>query len=73
LAHALGRHLVLVGFMGARKTTVGGGRRRLQRPFLDVDREVEAARCIWDLFEKEGRRLSASSSALRARAAAKAA
>ncbi len=56
MAHALGRHLVLVGFMGAGKTTVGEEvAARLQRPFLDVDREVEAAHGpIWDLFEKEG-------------------
>jgi shikimate kinase/3-dehydroquinate synthase len=56
LAHALGRHLVLVGFMGAGKTTVGEEvAARLGRPFLDVDREVEAAHGpIWDLFEREG-------------------
>jgi shikimate kinase / 3-dehydroquinate synthase len=56
LAHALDRHLVLVGFMGAGKTTIGTGvAERLQRPFLDVDHEVEAAHGpIWELFEKEG-------------------
>ena len=42
--------------MGAGKTTVGEEvAARLQRPFLDVDREVEAAHGpIWDLFEKDG-------------------
>jgi shikimate kinase / 3-dehydroquinate synthase len=56
LAHALGRHLVLVGFMGAGKTTVGMQvAERLRRPFLDIDREVEATHGpIWELFQKEG-------------------
>ena len=54
--NALGRHLVLVGFMGAGKSTLGREvARRLGRPFLDVDDEVEAAHGpIWDLFEREG-------------------
>ena len=44
MAHALGRHLVLVGFMGAGKTTLGEEvAKRLGRPFHDVDREIEAA------------------------------
>jgi 3-dehydroquinate synthetase len=56
LAHALDRHLVLVGFMGAGKSTVGAqAAARLQRPFLDVDGEVEATHGpIWQLFAKEG-------------------
>src|SRR5262245_47003537 len=56
MAHALGRHLVLMGFMGAGKTTVGAEvAERLGRPFFDVDREVEAAHGpIEDLFAKEG-------------------
>src|SRR5262245_12272158 len=56
MAHALGRHLVLVGFMGAGKTTVGAEvAALLGRPFLDVDREVEAERGpIWELFATEG-------------------
>ena len=56
MAHALGRHLVLIGFMGAGKSTVGAEvAAHLRRPFLDVDHEVEAAHGpIWDLFEKEG-------------------
>jgi shikimate kinase / 3-dehydroquinate synthase len=56
MAHALDRHLVLVGFMGAGKTTVGEEvARRLGRPFLDVDRAIENAHgAIWDLFAQEG-------------------
>jgi 3-dehydroquinate synthetase/shikimate kinase len=56
MAHALGRHLLLVGFMGAGKTTVGEEvARRLGRPFLDVDRAIENAHGeIWDLFAQEG-------------------
>jgi shikimate kinase / 3-dehydroquinate synthase len=56
MAHALGRHLVLVGFMGAGKSTIGEDvARRLGRPFRDVDREVEAAHgSIWEIFEREG-------------------
>jgi shikimate kinase/3-dehydroquinate synthase len=54
--NALGRHLALVGFMGAGKTTVG--RRlaeRLGRPFHDVDAMVEEAHGpIWDLFAQRG-------------------
>jgi shikimate kinase/3-dehydroquinate synthase len=56
LAHALGRHLVLIGFMGAGKTTLGADvAARLGRPFLDVDRALEAEYGpIWELFAKEG-------------------
>jgi shikimate kinase/3-dehydroquinate synthase len=56
MAHALDRHLVLVGFMGAGKTTLGEEvARRLGRPFLDVDRAIENAHGeIWDLFAQEG-------------------
>jgi shikimate kinase / 3-dehydroquinate synthase len=40
--HALGRHLVLVGFMGAGKSTIGQAvARRLGREFRDVDRAIE--------------------------------
>ena len=55
-SHALGRHLVLVGFMGAGKSTVGVEvARRLGRPFRDVDREVESEHGpIHELFEREG-------------------
>jgi shikimate kinase / 3-dehydroquinate synthase len=53
---ALGRHLALIGFMGAGKSTVGRAvARRLGRPFLDVDEEVERAEGpIWELFEQRG-------------------
>ena len=56
MAHAVDRHLVLVGFMGAGKTTLGEEvARRLGRPFLDVDRAIENAHGeIWDLFAQEG-------------------
>jgi len=53
---ALDRHVALVGFMGAGKTTLGAEvARRLGRPFYDVDREIENAHGpIWELFAKEG-------------------
>jgi len=56
MAHALGRHLVLVGYMGAGKTTLGEEvAKRLGRPFHDVDREVEAAHGpIRELFAERG-------------------
>jgi 3-dehydroquinate synthetase len=56
MAHALGRHVILVGFMGAGKTTVGAElATRLGRPFVDVDREIEASYGpIPDIFETEG-------------------
>jgi shikimate kinase/3-dehydroquinate synthase len=39
---ALGRHLALVGFMGAGKTTLGREvAERLHRPLVDVDAEIE--------------------------------
>jgi shikimate kinase / 3-dehydroquinate synthase len=39
---ALGRHLALVGFMGAGKTTIGREvAERLGRRFVDLDREIE--------------------------------
>jgi len=53
---ALGRHIALVGFMGAGKSMIGrevAG--RLGRPFLDVDDEVERAEGpIWEIFAKRG-------------------
>ena len=54
--NALDRHLVLVGFMGAGKTTVGREvAERLGRPFVDVDDELERAHGpIWDVFAREG-------------------
>ena len=56
MATALGRHLVLVGFMGAGKSTLGREvAERLGRRFVDVDDEVEAAEGpIWQLFEERG-------------------
>jgi shikimate kinase/3-dehydroquinate synthase len=42
LATALGKHLALVGFMGAGKTTLGlEVAQRLEREFVDVDGEIE--------------------------------
>jgi shikimate kinase/3-dehydroquinate synthase len=51
------RAIVVAGFMGAGKTTVGRAlARRLRRPFLDLDREIErrASERIADLFAREG-------------------
>jgi shikimate kinase / 3-dehydroquinate synthase len=55
-ANALDRHLVLIGFMGAGKSTLGAEvARRLGRPFHDVDDEVERAHGpIWELFQERG-------------------
>src|SRR5690625_1541061 len=53
----MGIHVVLVGFMGAGKTTVGRLlASMLQRPFIDLDREIEstAARSIADIFAQDG-------------------
>jgi shikimate kinase/3-dehydroquinate synthase len=56
MAHALGRHVVLLGFMGAGKTTVGKDvAAALGRPFVDVDHEIERAHGpIRDLFAEQG-------------------
>jgi 3-dehydroquinate synthetase/shikimate kinase len=56
VAHALGRHIVVVGYMGAGKSTVGAEvARRLGRPFLDVDRIVEDEHGgIQELFAARG-------------------
>jgi shikimate kinase len=51
------RHLVLVGLMGAGKTTVGERcAERLARPFVDTDDVVEAMarRSVRDIFSEEG-------------------
>jgi shikimate kinase / 3-dehydroquinate synthase len=56
-ANALGRHLALAGFMGAGKTTIGREvARRLDRPFVDLDHEIEreAGATIEDLFARNG-------------------
>src|SRR3954451_18239117 len=56
-ANALGRHLALAGFMGAGKTTLGRDiARRLGRPFLDLDHEIEreTGTTIEDIFAGGG-------------------
>src|SRR6516164_8761073 len=55
--NALGRHVVLVGFMGAGKTTHGkDAATRLGREFLDLDHAIEerAGRTIPELFAERG-------------------
>jgi shikimate kinase/3-dehydroquinate synthase len=55
--NALGRHVVLVGFMGAGKTTFGrDAAARLGREFLDLDHAIEerAGRTIPELFAERG-------------------
>jgi 3-dehydroquinate synthetase len=56
VAGGLERHLVLVGFMGAGKSTVGAEvARRLGRPFVDVDAEIERAEGpIAEIFASRG-------------------
>jgi shikimate kinase/3-dehydroquinate synthase len=55
--NALGRHVVLVGFMGAGKSTHGkDAATRLGREFVDLDKEIEerAGKTIPELFEERG-------------------
>ena len=55
--NAVGRHVALIGFMGAGKTTVGEAlAKRLGRRFVDVDREVEqrTGESIESLFAQRG-------------------
>jgi shikimate kinase/3-dehydroquinate synthase len=50
----MNRHLAIIGFMGAGKTTLGEKvARRLRRPFVDLDAEIErrTGSTIVDLFE----------------------
>jgi len=57
VAHALDRHVALIGFMGAGKSTLGAEvARRLGRRLVDLDRELEksARRTIPELFEDRG-------------------
>jgi shikimate kinase / 3-dehydroquinate synthase len=65
VATAVDRHLALIGFMGAGKTSVGREvARRTGRPFVDTDAEIEARHgSISELFqrgEEEFRRLEAA-------------
>jgi len=59
----VGRHVALVGFMGAGKTTIGREVARLtERPFVDLDEEIEArhgpiARIFDERGEAEFRRI----------------
>ncbi len=55
--NALGRHVALVGFMGAGKTTMAGRlAKRLFRPVVDVDQEIEHRyrESIPQIFERDG-------------------
>jgi shikimate kinase/3-dehydroquinate synthase len=57
MTHALNRHLALVGFMGAGKSTLGQEvAARLGRPFIDLDRELERdlGMTIPEFFEGRG-------------------
>jgi len=57
MAHALDRHVALVGFMGAGKSTLGAQvAERLGRRFVDLDRELERSlrQTIPELFEQRG-------------------
>jgi len=56
MATALGRHLVLVGFMGAGKSTIGAEvARRLGRELADVDAQIERAEGSIDgIFQERG-------------------
>ena len=56
-AHALNRHLAVVGFMGAGKSTLGPQvAERLGRPFIDLDRDLEQdlGTTIPEFFEQRG-------------------
>jgi shikimate kinase/3-dehydroquinate synthase len=57
LAHALDRHVALIGFMGAGKSTLGMvAAQKLGRRFIDLDRELERSmqQSIPELFEQRG-------------------
>jgi shikimate kinase len=53
---AIGKHLALIGFMGAGKTTIGRQvAERIARPFVDTDEEIEQRfGPISELFEGRG-------------------
>ena len=51
------KHLILIGFMGSGKTSLGKRlARALNRPFVDTDQMVEtsAGKKISDIFQEEG-------------------
>jgi len=57
VAHALDRHVALVGFMGAGKSTLGSQvAERLGRRFVDLDRQLEHSlqQSIPEVFERRG-------------------
>ncbi|MDP9491219.1 MAG: iron-containing alcohol dehydrogenase [Actinomycetota bacterium] len=57
MGHALDRHIALIGFMGAGKTTLGMQLAdRIGRLFFDLDQEIEETtkRSISDIFRREG-------------------
>jgi len=57
VAHALDRHLALVGFMGAGKSTLGAQvADRLGRRFVDLDRELERSlgQTVPEIFTQRG-------------------
>ena len=57
MAHALDRHVALIGFMGAGKSTLGVEiAERLGRRLVDLDREIarSAQQTIPELFEQRG-------------------
>jgi 3-dehydroquinate synthetase/shikimate kinase len=57
VAHALDRHVALVGFMGAGKSTLGAEiAQRLGRRLVDLDRELAraAGQALPELFEERG-------------------
>ena len=57
MATALDRHIALIGYMGAGKTSIGAQvAERIGRPFFDLDREIERSlqRTIPELFREEG-------------------
>lgn len=53
----MGKHIILIGFMGAGKTTIGQTlARRLNRPLFDTDQLIEeqAGMSVSQIFEKYG-------------------
>ena len=64
MATAVDRHIALIGFMGAGKTTIGREvARRTSRPFVDTDAEIEARHGpiskLFDRGEADFRRIEA--------------